>query len=73
MTYQSRQLSRTRTAGPALPSARQSFASATATVANARASTTLAMSISVALRYLEGRPHRPAAPASAAIPNPAVS
>jgi hypothetical protein len=73
MTYHLRKLSLLRAVSPAETHARHSFAKAAPTaIAAARASTSLAMSMTVALRYLEGRSQRPAA-SSAAIPDPILS
>jgi hypothetical protein len=56
------------------PATRHSFAAAAPTqIAAARTSTTLAMSMMVALRYLEGRPSRPPEPPADVIPLPALS
>lgn len=74
MTYQLSKLPRLRAARPAASSARMSFAAAAPTaVAAAQASTTLALSMMVALRYLEGRNGRPASASTDAIPDPVAS
>jgi hypothetical protein len=73
MTIYLRKLSRERMANAQTP-ARQSFAAAAPTqLAAARASTTLALSMMVALRYLDGRSRLPAAAPVTAIPDPALS
>lgn len=82
MTHHTSKLSRPRAAGAAQPSTHRSFAAApdrgfaagaSTGIAAARASTSLAMSMMVALRYLEGRTGRPAAAPANALPDPALS
>ena len=74
MTYHSSTLSRIRAVGLAQPSARcAATAVAPSAVDRARASTSLAMSIMVALRYLEGRPSRSAAAAAAVVAAPVLT
>lgn len=74
MTHHMSKLSRSQTAAPAQSSTRHSFAAAAPTaIAATRASTALAMSMMVALRYLEGHRGRAADPCIAAIPDPALS
>ncbi|MCC6912816.1 MAG: hypothetical protein IT566_03870 [Rhodospirillaceae bacterium] len=83
MTHHTSKLPPMRAAGHAQPSTHQPSPhqisthrpsthriSAPRGVAAARASTTLALSMMVALRYLEGRAHRPEA--ANAIPDPAL-
>lgn len=73
MTHQLSKLSRLRAAGITQTSKRLGFAAAAPTgLAAARASATLALSMMVALRYLEGR-SRPADAPAAAIPDPVAS
>ncbi|MCA0201755.1 MAG: hypothetical protein LCH56_13120 [Proteobacteria bacterium] len=74
MTHHTRKLSELRTAGHAQTSTYRGFAAAAPTgIAAARASTTLALSMMVALRYLEGRASRPADASAHAIPDPTLS
>ena len=71
MTHHLRNLSLLRTTKPAEPAPSLGLAHAAPTaIAAARASTTLALSMTVALRYLEGRSGRGS---GAAIPDPALS
>jgi hypothetical protein len=73
MTHHLSKLSRVR-AARSHPSTRHCFAAAAPTqIAAARTSTTLAMSMMVALRYLEGRSTRPPEPPASAIPLPALT
>ena len=74
MTHHLRALSRLRAPGVDDSSARQSFADEAPTrIVATTTSTTLAASMMVALRYLEGRPSRPSASTMDAIPDPALS
>ncbi len=74
MTHHHSKLPRVRAVRTAHPSTRHSYAAAAPTqIAAARTSTTLAMSMMVALRYLEGRPSRPPEPSADVIPLPALS
>ncbi|MGE3474698.1 MAG: hypothetical protein AB7H70_02705 [Rhodospirillaceae bacterium] len=73
MTHHTSKLSPMRAAGHAQTSTHRPSIhriSAHRGMAAARASTTLALSMMVALRYLEGRAHRPEA--ANAIPDPAL-
>jgi len=73
MTHHMSRLSRPRTAGHAQTSSRTSFALAAPTaIAAARASTALAMSMTVALRYLEGHPTRAVRRGEEIIDDPAL-
>ena len=73
MTHTLKTPSRIRAVGVSQPSKQRGYSAAAPTgIAAARASTTLAMSMTVALRYLEGRTVRAAA-LSNAIPDPALS
>lgn len=74
MTIQLSKPSRSRTASAAQTATRHSFAAAAPTqLAATRASTTLALSMMVALRYLEGRTSNCAATPVSALPDPALS
>lgn len=74
MTHHMSKLSRPRTAGHTQASSRTSFAAAAPTaISAARASTALAMSMTVALRYLEGHPARTVGRCDETIPDPALS
>jgi hypothetical protein len=74
MTHHLSKLSQFRAAGTTQTSPHRGFAAAAPTgIAAAHASTTLALSMMVALRYLEGRASRPAEPPASAIPDPALS
>lgn len=74
MTYQLRKPPRLRVVGTAQNTTRHGFAAAAPTeISAAQASTTLALSMMVALRYLEGRASRPADSPANAIPDPALS
>jgi len=74
MTHHMSKLSRPRTAGRTQTSSRTSFATAAPTaISAARASTALAMSMTVALRYLEGHPARAAGGPEETIPDPTLS
>lgn len=74
MTHHLSKLSRLGAAGAAKTSTPRGFAAAAPTgIAAAHASTTLALSMMVALRYLEGRASRPAEPPPNALPDPALS
>lgn len=74
MTHLMSKLSRSSAAAHAQISSRHSFAAAAPTaVAATRASTALAMSMMVALRYLDGHRGRAAVPNTDAIPDSALS
>lgn len=74
MTHHMSKLSRPRTAGRTQTSSRISFAAAAPTaISAARASTALAVSMTVALRYLEGHPARAAGGPEETIPDPTLS
>lgn len=74
MTHLMSKLSRTRTAGHTPTASRTTFAAAAPTaISAARASTALAVSMTVALRYLEGHPGRVAGPCEETAPDPSLS